>query len=91
MKIVKCDYAAKKYFEVNITVLPFGCILLNKMHWKYSGTQNIWNSIIWRGMNDAKLIFVSPYFQFCLHTEVIMAAQFFFIVEEIKETLEWFQ
>ena len=31
-KIVKCDYAAKKTFEVKITVLPFGCILIT-VHW----------------------------------------------------------
>ena len=42
-------------------------------------------------MNDAKLISVSPYFQFCLRTEAVMAARFFFVKEGIKETLEWFQ
>ena len=42
-------------------------------------------------MNDAKLIFVSPYFQFCLRAEAVMAARFFFVIEGIKETLEWFQ
>ena len=42
-------------------------------------------------MNDAKLIFVSPYFQFCLRAEALMAARFSFAIEEIKETLEWFQ
>ena len=41
-------------------------------------------------MNDAKLIFVSRYFQFCLRAEAVMAACFSFIIEEIKET-EWFQ
>ena len=33
MKIVKCDYAGKEYFEVKITVFLFGCILINKVHW----------------------------------------------------------
>ena len=32
MKIVKRDYAAKEKFEVKITVLPFGCILINIVH-----------------------------------------------------------
>ena len=40
-KIVKCDYTAKKKnFEGKITVLPFSCILINKMHSKYPGTKN---------------------------------------------------
>ena len=47
--------------------------------------------VIWRGMNDAKLIFVSPYFQFCLRAEAVMVALFSFVIEGIKETLEWFQ
>ena len=34
-------------------------------------------------MSDAMLIFVSPYFQFCLRAEAVM--------EGIKEILEWFQ
>ena len=42
-------------------------------------------------MNDAKLIFASPYFQFCLPAEAVMAARFSFVIEGIKETLEWFQ
>ena len=42
-------------------------------------------------MNYAKLIFVSPYFQFCLRVEVLMAARFSFAIEGIKETLERFQ
>ena len=42
-------------------------------------------------MNDAKLIFVSPYFQFSLRAEAVMAASFSFVTEGIKETLEWFQ
>ena len=41
-------------------------------------------------MNDAMLIFVSPYFQFCLRAAPLMAARFFFAIEVIKETLEWF-
>ena len=32
-KIVKCDCATKENFEVKITVIPFGCILINKVHW----------------------------------------------------------
>ena len=52
----------KENFQVKITLLPFGCILINKVHWKYSGTQNIWNFVIWRGMNFAKLISVCLYF-----------------------------
>ena len=32
-KIVKCRYAAEKYFEVKIIVLPIGCILINKVYW----------------------------------------------------------
>ena len=45
-KIVKCNYAVpkqkRKNFEVDITVLPIGCILINKVHWemKQSGTHN---------------------------------------------------
>ena len=42
-------------------------------------------------MNDAKLIFVSPYFQFFLRSEAVMVAHFSFVIEGIKETLEWFQ
>ena len=42
-------------------------------------------------MNDAMLIFVSPYFQFCLRDKAVMATRFFFVIERIKETLEWFQ
>ena len=63
------------------------------MHWlrKYSEIQNFWNFVIWRGMSNAKLIFVSPYFQFCLRAEAVMAAHFSFVIEGIKETLEWFQ
>ena len=32
-KVVKCDCAANKKIEVKITVLPFGCILINIVHW----------------------------------------------------------
>ena len=42
-------------------------------------------------MNDAKLIFVSLYFQFCFHAKALIAAPFSFVIEEIKETLEWLQ
>ena len=42
-------------------------------------------------MNDAKLIFVSFYFQFCLRAETVMEAHFYFAIERIKEILEWFQ
>ena len=42
-------------------------------------------------MNEAMLLFVSPYFQFCLRAEAVMAARFSFVIEVIKETLEWFQ
>ena len=42
-------------------------------------------------MSDAILIFVSPYFQFCLCAEAVMAALFSFVIEGIKETLEWFE
>ena len=42
-------------------------------------------------MSDAMLIFVSPYFQFCLRAEAVMVALFSFVIEGIKETLEWFQ
>ena len=41
-------------------------------------------------MNDAKLIFVSTYFQFYLRAEAVMAARFSFVIEGIKEALEWF-
>ena len=41
-------------------------------------------------MNEAMLIFVSPYFQLCLRAEAVMAARFSFVFEGIKETLEWF-
>ena len=42
-------------------------------------------------MNEAMLIFVSLYFQYCLCAEAVMAARFSFIIEGITETLEWFQ
>ena len=42
-------------------------------------------------MSDAMLIFVSPYFQFCLRAEVVIVAGSSFVMEGIKETLEWFQ
>ena len=42
-------------------------------------------------MNDANLIFVSPYFQFCLHAEAVMAARLSFAIKEMKEVLEWVQ
>ena len=42
-------------------------------------------------MIEATLIFVSPYFQFCLRAEAVMAARFSFVIEGIKETLEWFK
>ena len=42
-------------------------------------------------MNGAKLIFVSPYFQFCLRAEAVIAAHFSFVIEGIKETLDRFQ
>ena len=42
-------------------------------------------------MNDAKLIFASLYSQFCLRAEAVMVARFSFIIEGIRETLEWFQ
>ena len=42
-------------------------------------------------MNEAMLIFVFPYFQFCLRAEAVMAERFSFIIEGIKETLEWCQ
>ena len=46
-------------------LLPFGCILINK---KCIGKVNIQELellefVIWRGMNDAKLVSVSPQFQ----------------------------
>ena len=53
-----------------------------------------WNDLIqelrtfgichWRGMNDAKLIFVFPYFHFCLHAKAVMVAHFYFVIEGIK-------
>ena len=49
------------------------------------------NFVIWRGMNDAKLIFVSPYFQFRVCAEAVMVAHFSFVIEGIKERLQWFQ
>ena len=39
-------------------------------------------------MNDAKLIFVSPYFQFCLRAEAVMTASSSFAIEGIKEILQ---
>ena len=39
-------------------------------------------------MKDAKLIFVSPYLQFCLRAEAVMAAHFSFVIKGIKETLQ---
>ena len=30
-KTVKCYYATKENFEMKIIVLPFGCILINKV------------------------------------------------------------
>ena len=47
--------------------------------------------LIWRDMNEAMLIFVSPSFQYCLRAEAVMAARFSLIIEGITETLEWFQ
>ena len=41
-------------------------------------------------MHEAKLIFVSPYFQFCWRAEAVMPVCFSFVIEGIKET-EWFQ
>ena len=41
-------------------------------------------------MSDAKVIFAFHYSQFCLRAEAVMAACFSFIIEGIKETLEWF-
>ena len=41
-------------------------------------------------MSDAMLIFASPYFQFCLRAEAVLTACFSFVIEGIKETLEWF-
>ena len=41
-------------------------------------------------MIDAMLIFVLSYFQFCLRVEDAMAARFSFVIEGMKETLEWF-
>ena len=38
-------------------------------------------------MNEAILI----YFQFRLPAEAVMAARFSFVMEKIRETLEWFQ
>ena len=42
-------------------------------------------------MNEAMLISVSPYVQFSLRAEAVMAEHFSFVIEGIKETLEWFQ
>ena len=42
-------------------------------------------------MNETILIFVSPYFEFSLHAKAVMAVRFSFVIERIKETLEWFQ
>ena len=42
-------------------------------------------------MSDAMLIFACPYFQFCLCAEAVLMARFSFVIEGIKETLEWFQ
>ena len=42
-------------------------------------------------MNDAMLIFASPYFQFCLRAEAVMPVRFSFVIEGIKDTLDWFQ
>ena len=39
-------------------------------------------------MNDAKLIFVSPYFQVCLRAKAVMVARFSFVIKGIKDTLE---
>ena len=39
-------------------------------------------------MSEAMLIFVYPYFQFCLRAEAVMAAHFSFLIEGIKKTLE---
>ena len=42
-------------------------------------------------MNEAMLIFVSTYAQFCLRAEAAMVEHFSFVIEGIKETLECFQ
>ena len=36
-------------------------------------------------MNEAMLIFVYPYFQFCLHAEAVMVARFSFIIGDNTE------
>ena len=33
------------------------------------------------------LIFLSPYFLFCLHAKAVMAAHFSFVIEGIKEVI----
>ena len=42
-------------------------------------------------MNDAMLIFPCPCFQLCLAAEDVMVARSSFVIEGIKEALEWFQ
>ena len=42
-------------------------------------------------MDDAKLLFVSLYFQFCLSAEAAMVVCFSLVIKGIKETLGCFQ
>ena len=42
-------------------------------------------------MDDAKLIFVSLYFQFCLSAEAAMVVCFSLVIKGIKERLACFQ
>ena len=53
LKVVKV-YAEKENFEVIITVLFFGCILINKVLCisKKNIQENFFNFVVWRVMND---------------------------------------
>ena len=88
-KMVKCGYAAKKNWSENNST----------SHWLYLNQQV---ALVKKTLRNSELleffhleryewcnvIFVSPYFQFCLCAEAVMGARFSFVVEGIKET-EW--
>ena len=63
-------------------VFRIGCILINKVHWQ--NIQELRNFGIFSFREiwiNAKLIFVSHYFQFCLRAEAVMAVRFSFVIE----------
>ena len=91
-KIVKCGYAAEENFEMKIIVLPFSCISVNRSIGK-GNIQELKRLEFYHleRYEWCKVNFCIPCFQFCLRVEAVMAVRFSFVIEGIKETLEWFQ